>query len=722
MRLRTYSLLLHFLRNPSAHVALFVERECPPHIELLENERTVFSLWGKERSAQGERVVREDWRDGKFWRNVALPTGRVEVVFDCAESGIPSEAFKALRARGIERVICFDRGDWRSVVLGGKMLSAEAKRGLRSWLESVETTIALPLRKALLKLFARDVRSVSLAGFRHDRECCFLADVPAIHGFADVVGRHGEHSMFFEETTQLTLHAPHDDIRRYGRGRMSHWETQIFLSTTDNTDPNHNGRRYRVVLFGSKKRALKSVFRAAFAQRPLSRVISDAPPLIVDQGSSFVETLEQFVAKDEARGFMRDGSETEQIALFTTDLSSGGAEHQICLLAQMLKRRGFSPEVLTYRREEASSLHYAPLLRREQIPHRFISEPEKSWRMERMITRGGIEDLWLLRRLPEEFRDDVFNVYTHLMSLQPQILYCSLDHSNVIGALAGWLAGVPRILLSTRNVNPTHFPFIWKNYYRDVYRTMAKSPRVQLVANSRRGAESYAEWLGVDVSRFGLVPNGVDSRRFHRPDDTVLQAFRKEVGVPIDAPLIGGVFRLSAEKRPEMFVEVIERVIEWIPTAHAVIAGVGGLEERVRADIAKRGLENRVHLIGRRMDVPVVLSASDVVLLTSEVEGTPNVLLESSLLGTPAVATDVGAVSEVILDGESGFVCSAKKSSALLEQLTGGCVMILHQKQLREQFGDRARTHVETAYSLDRMLERHLELFPITQSPLRRRA
>jgi glycosyltransferase involved in cell wall biosynthesis len=128
------------------------------------------------------------------------------------------------------------------------------------------------------------------------------------------------------------------------------------------------------------------------------------------------------------------------------------------------------------------------------------------------------------------------------------------------------------------------------------------------------------------------------------------------LGIPLHAPVVAGVFRLQPEKRPLAFVECVSRLRDLVPGLRVVLAGVGELEPAVRRRIAELGLERVVILLGQRADVPLLLAASDVLLLVSDWEGTPNILLEAQHCGCVPVATDAGGSREAMLPGETGMI------------------------------------------------------------------
>jgi glycosyltransferase involved in cell wall biosynthesis len=171
--------------------------------------------------------------------------------------------------------------------------------------------------------------------------------------------------------------------------------------------------------------------------------------------------------------------------------------------------------------------------------------------------------------------------------------------------------------------------------------------------------------------------------------------------------VVAGVFRLSAEKQPLLWLEVVELLRLHLPRLQAVHAGVGPEEASVKTAVAARGLDGAVHLLGRRSDPLVVLAAADLVLLCSTFEGNPNVLLEAQWLGRPVVCTAAGGSVEVLVDGVTGFVAKAATPAAL----AAACLRILTDPTLAAAMRAAGPAFIAAQFDAERMVDRTLELY-----------
>jgi glycosyltransferase involved in cell wall biosynthesis len=201
-------------------------------------------------------------------------------------------------------------------------------------------------------------------------------------------------------------------------------------------------------------------------------------------------------------------------------------------------------------------------------------------------------------------------------------------------------------VLSFRNGNPTHFPGLLRPWMLPGYQAVLGRPGLRLCSNSAMGARDYERWLGLPGGSVPVVRNAFEPPAVPSPEEAL--RWRRELGIAAEAPVVAAVFRLQPEKRPLFFLDCIDELRRRVPRLRVVLAGVGVLEQEVRRRITEVGLGDTVLLLGQRRDVPLILAGSDVLLLTSDWEGTPNVLLEAQHCGCVPVATDAGGSREAL--------------------------------------------------------------------------
>ena len=192
---------------------------------------------------------------------------------------------------------------------------------------------------------------------------------------------------------------------------------------------------------------------------------------------------------------------------------------------------------------------------------------------------------------------------------------------------------------------------------REAYRWLVRQPSVELINNSAAGARGYEAWLGLPRNSIQVIRNGVElNNKEGETSRSARGAFRAELGVADDAPLIGGVFRLQEEKRPQLFLEIAAEVRRRIPDAKFLIVGDGPLRAELEDRSRRPDLAGTVHFAGHEPDIRRVFRDLDLCLLASRAEGLPNVLIEAQAMGVPVVTTNAGGAAETMIHGRTGIV------------------------------------------------------------------
>jgi glycosyltransferase involved in cell wall biosynthesis len=204
-------------------------------------------------------------------------------------------------------------------------------------------------------------------------------------------------------------------------------------------------------------------------------------------------------------------------------------------------------------------------------------------------------------------------------------------------------------------------PFVYRNIGDPSYWAVAGWRRQRVGVMLRRAARVTALWPTaateiatmhhIPIERIDVVPNAVTEERFPRATTEERQQIRASLGLPIDEPCLAIVGALSPEKDVAAAIEVAAAT----PRATLLIAGAGELEAQLR-ELAEALAPGRVRFLGQVDDPRRVYAAADLLLLPSRSEGMPAVLVEAGLVGTPTVATAVGAVPDMIEDGVTGFL------------------------------------------------------------------
>jgi glycosyltransferase involved in cell wall biosynthesis len=202
--------------------------------------------------------------------------------------------------------------------------------------------------------------------------------------------------------------------------------------------------------------------------------------------------------------------------------------------------------------------------------------------------------------------------------------------------------------------------------------------------------------------QIAVIPSGVNVRQ--EPRAGTRSAARKRLGLPASASVAGWVGRHFDQKRPEQVCAIARRVTDELHDAHVVLVGDGPGLETSRAACAG---QDRIHVLGYRDDVDEIYEALDVMYLASAWEGLPRTILEAMAAGVPVVSTDVSGVSEVVREGETGFLVPADEPEFVADRILD----LLADRALIKRLGGEARATITREYSTTFMIEATATLY-----------
>lgn len=291
-----------------------------------------------------------------------------------------------------------------------------------------------------------------------------------------------------------------------------------------------------------------------------------------------------------------------------------------------------------------------------------------------------------LARLVERFRPDVVQTWMY--------------HADLLGGLAARLARRGKVVWgihnSTLDARATHRTTRW------VVAACARLSRTvpdRIVSVSRAARDLHVA-AGYDAARFVVIPNGFDLEE-HRPSPAWRREVRAELGVPEDAVLVGLVARVDPQKDHPNFVRAAGLLARRRADVRFLLCGEGAAagNPALAAALAEAGVADRFHLLGRRSDVPRILSALDVASLSSAYgEAFPLAIGEAMACGVPAVVTDLGDCADLV--GETGLVVPPRDPAALAE---AWATLVRAGPDGRRRLGLAARERIEARFSMRRI-------------------
>jgi glycosyltransferase involved in cell wall biosynthesis len=281
--------------------------------------------------------------------------------------------------------------------------------------------------------------------------------------------------------------------------------------------------------------------------------------------------------------------------------------------------------------------------------------------------------------------------------LAPEVIHAHDPHAVAVAALALSLDAKgpqPPLVAARRGDAPIKQNAFSRWKYRQVDRFVCSSETVRraLVAAGIEDGRTVVVHDGLDLAHVDAAP---------RADVHV------EFWLPHRAPVVGAVGPLVAHKAYHDLVDAIAILRRHLPDVHLVIVGEGELRASVERQVRHLRLEKHVVLAGGRPDALSLLKGFDVVATSSHSEGSAAVLLDAMASARPIVATRVGAIPEVVADGETGLLVEARAPDALASALA----RVLGQPDLARALGAAGRRRVEREFSAERMVRETLAVY-----------
>lgn len=264
------------------------------------------------------------------------------------------------------------------------------------------------------------------------------------------------------------------------------------------------------------------------------------------------------------------------------------------------------------------------------------------------------------------------------------------------GRLGGVLGGVPIRILSLHDVFPIA-PL-----------TRLLTPITDSVVTNSQFSAERAIREGLPPKKLHVIPNGINIQHYNLGEDrrTVLY------GIPQERQVILHVGRLEPDiKGQDILLKAVQPLMQTPNPPLVVFVGEGIISKRAELEqlSAALGIAEYVRFMGLREDTADLMRACDVLVMASRTESSPNVVIEAQACGKPIVATDVGGTKELLVDGQTGFLVPPQQPSAIQSALT----RLLTDETLRQEMGHAARHHIETHFSIERMVAGRVQLFEL---------
>ena len=374
-----------------------------------------------------------------------------------------------------------------------------------------------------------------------------------------------------------------------------------------------------------------------------------------------------------------------QIVYILTKLELGGAQKHVLSLIEHLNPEQFDP-LLVASSESAELVPYA-----------------------KNILRDRLILLDSLKREVNPMED--FKAYRQICAVlkrnSADIVHTHSSKAGILGRWAAWQAKIPHIVHTIHGFGFTPEQSQWQRVgFTRLEQETAKITQ-RLIAVSKATLEEGSRFNIGRRAQYEWIPCGIDANEFKHISDAQTLRLKQELGIPKESPVITMVACFKPQKAPLDFVKVSAMVARRFPQVYFLMVGDGAMRPQIECLRKELKMDQRLILAGWRWDIPVILSASDGVVLTSRWEGLPLTLLEAMASGKPIVATHAGGSSEVILNGENGFLVNPGD----VEGIAGALIQLLSDPLLAVAMGRSGRERLTREYDVKYMVRRIERLY-----------
>lgn len=360
-----------------------------------------------------------------------------------------------------------------------------------------------------------------------------------------------------------------------------------------------------------------------------------------------------------------------KIAQFILSMSIGGGERLVRTLSQQLKIPGFAHCVVCFDR----ITHYQDEFAEANVPLTLIKR------------RQCFFDWKIVKPLVQLIRNEKIRlIHAHDLT------------ALTYGVVAGKLCGA-KVMMTEHSRH--YVEEAWKRRLEKWVFIMG-SDRLVEVSPVLRDASMRKD--RIPAGRIEVIENGVDIRKFQNAAPLQL---RQQLGISNDASLILAVGRLEIIKGQHHLIKAMALTAQKNEPIHLILAGDGTQKAYLKRQSQKLGVVDRVHFLGPRQDIPELMASCDLLVIPSESEGLPFVLLEAMASGLPVVSAAVGRIPQIIGKNERGILVPPRNSEAMATAIWE----IVEESEKRRQMVERATSYLQVNYSQKMMLSRYAETY-----------
>jgi len=357
-----------------------------------------------------------------------------------------------------------------------------------------------------------------------------------------------------------------------------------------------------------------------------------------------------------------------KIAFVIGQLNIGGTERHLLSLVSSLNRKKFNPSVISLSEDSALTEDF----------HKVGCEV---FSLDR-YTQGRIRALLKLIKLLKENQPDIIHVFSY---------------ASRAGILAGKISRVSKLIVSFRTD-----PFRWMT---PIDRILIHNTDA-VIENSFASLSRYKVNNQNSSQKTFVIHNGIDLHDFDRKLCAVTT--RRNEGISDHSgKILIAVATLRPVKYLQHLLQAFSVILQKVPSAKLWMIGDGGERQKLENLSRDLGIFNCVQFWGMQTNVPSILRKGKIGILSSKHEGLSNAIIEYMAAGLPVVATDVGGNSELVVNGETGYLIPFND----IEAMANAIVRLLQDESLAERLGKAGRERIEENFTLEKMVHQSEQLY-----------
>ncbi len=368
------------------------------------------------------------------------------------------------------------------------------------------------------------------------------------------------------------------------------------------------------------------------------------------------------------------------IVFLIDGLGMGGAERLMLPILKNLDRECFEPRVCALQVKDGNPI--ADDLRALGIPVDLILTPH-------------LRDVTALPRL-----------YGYLKDVKADLVHTQLEMADILGNIAAKFLRLPSV--STIHTMPSQDMKLKSKFHQNLELSALRYFSDTIVSVSEEARKFYLNISKIPSGKLVTIYNGIDLSHFENLNyEQERIKIRQEFGIPNDANLLVTVAVLRELKGIQFMVRALPSILSSDPSVYYLVVGNGSHREALEQEVDIAGVGNRVIFAGQRSDIPQLLAASDLFVLPTLTEALPTVLAEAMAARLPIVASAVGGVPEMVVDGESGILLPSGDSGAL----AAACISLMADAERRKAMGGRGWQIVTEKFNIRAQVDSLKELY-----------